>query len=188
MSSYDDNIQGGVEDAQYESAGGAREESWREEQNRGYRDRPERKSVAGAAILSMLPGVGQIYAGYYQRGFTHIVVFASLILLLSEGDLRELAPFFGIFLAFYWIYNIIDASRCVQIANRLSRGANVADAGDQLPLPGQFGGATMGFILIGFGTLILMVTRFDFDMRWLEEWWPVGLILFGLNLVYRARR
>jgi len=37
-----------------------------------------RKSPAIAAILSMMPGLGQVYVGYYQRGFVHAVVVASL--------------------------------------------------------------------------------------------------------------
>ena len=38
---------------------------------------PRSKSPALAAILSMMPGLGQVYIGYYQRGFVHILVIAS---------------------------------------------------------------------------------------------------------------
>src|SRR5207247_139430 len=41
------------------------------------------KSPALAAVLSMMPGLGQVYVGYYQRGFVHAAVVATLVTLLG---------------------------------------------------------------------------------------------------------
>ena len=38
-----------------------------------------RKSPGLACFLSLMPGLGQVYVGYYQRGFVHAAVVAALI-------------------------------------------------------------------------------------------------------------
>ena len=45
-----------------------------------------------------------------------------------------------------------------------------------------------GIILAAIGFLLLMYTRFDFDMYWVEEWWPAGLIILGAWLFLKGRR
>ena len=146
--------------------------------------RSARKSAAAASLLSMMPGIGQIYCGFYQRGFLHIAVVATLIVLLSS-DSGFLAPFFGLFLAFFWIYNVIDAARCAQAVNR----AAVGGVDEELPeLPFGFGGSrTAGLVFIGLGIFLLGVIHLDFDFEWLADWWPVGLILIGANMLRKAR-
>jgi len=73
---------------------------------------PERKSPLTATLLSCMPGLGQVYVGYYQRGFVNIAVAAGVIFLLNQYELREFQPLLGVFLPFFWIYNMIDAARC----------------------------------------------------------------------------
>ena len=63
-----------------------------------------------ALVLSAMPGLGQVYVGYYQRGFVHALVVGSLITLLNKG-IGPLAPLAGLFLAFVWMYNLVDAGR-----------------------------------------------------------------------------
>ena len=71
---------------------------------------PMRKSPALAAWLSLMPGLGQIYVGYYKAGFITILVVVSIIMLLARsGD--SVGPFLGSFLAFFWVFNMIDAHR-----------------------------------------------------------------------------
>ncbi len=64
-----------------------------------------------ACALSLMPGVGQIYVGYYKLGFIHNIVFASTIMLLTTRLPDPMYPLLGIFLAFFFIYNIVDAGR-----------------------------------------------------------------------------
>ena len=149
---------------------------------------PRRKSPLLAAVLSMMPGLGQVYVGYYQRGFAHIFITASTIALLSTdvGGIDALIPLFAISLAFFWFYNIIDAGRRATFYNyALAGGQDITLPEDLLP---SLGGSVRGGILImAIGMLFLSNTLLNIRLDWLEEWWPVGIIAFGAYLVFRAR-
>jgi hypothetical protein len=143
-----------------------------------------RKSAAWASLLSCMPGLGQIYVGYYQRGFVHIIVVAALITLLSSGSVRGLEPLFGLFLAFFWLYNIVDAGRRANAYNQLLDRGRV----EQLPeLSDQVGGKFTGRVLVVFGVILLMHTLLGFDFDWLEDWWPLAVIGFGVYILWRNR-
>ena len=58
-----------------------------------------------------MPGLGQVYVGYYQRGFIHVLVAATIITLLANGAADALIPLLGLFLGFFWLYNMVDAYR-----------------------------------------------------------------------------
>lgn len=148
----------------------------------------ERKSPLAAVVLSGLPGLGQVYVGYYQRGFVHIAVAAVLIFLLNLHEFREFYPLLGVFLAFFWIYNMIDAARC---ANAVNRGL-AAGMQPELPqLPAAIGGGGSvftGAILVGLGLLLLGRTVLGISLEWLADWWPAFLVLFGLRMIVTGRR
>ena len=147
----------------------------------------DRKSTIAAVVLSGLPGLGQVYVGYYQRGFVNILVVATAIFLLNQWELQEFHPFIGIFLAFFWIYNMIDAARC---ANAVNRGAEAGMQAELPELPTGLGGgsAFAGGLLVVIGVLILGRTVLGFSLSWLAEWWPVLLIIFGVRLIMTGRR
>ena len=42
-------------------------------------------------------------------------------------------------------------------------------------------------VLIVVGSLLLMVTVFDFSLAWLEDWWPAGLIALGVYMIRQSR-
>jgi len=161
-----------------------------EYQNQGASPPPplrsrEPKSAVVAGLLSGMPGVGHIYVGYYRRGFAHFAIFATTIFLLAQPGMGDFAPLFGPFLGFFWFYNLIDAVRRAHAYNRAAVHGDVAD--DFLPPDTGFG-PTAGVILIVVGTLLFMRTKLDMDFYWLEEWWPLGLVLLGINIVWRHRR
>ena len=141
------------------------------------------KSPFGAALLSCMPGMGQVYLGYYRRGFTHLFIVAMVITIIAGGSIDGLEPLFGLFLAFFWIYNMIDAARR---ASALNRAIETGEVSEELLLPDEGAGRGVGIALIVAGSLLLLYTRFDLDMRWLREWWPLGLILVGANITYNA--
>ncbi|MDG2174809.1 MAG: hypothetical protein P8M72_01540 [Gammaproteobacteria bacterium] len=63
---------------------------------------PRRKSSFIAALLSFVPGLGQVYVGYYRRGFINILVFGSVFsLLLSTGGDLPFTPLGIMFLIFF---------------------------------------------------------------------------------------
>lgn len=147
-----------------------------------------RKSPILALILSGMPGVGQIYVGYYQRGFVHAIVVAGIIALLNspgfEGN--PLFPLFAVFLAFFWLYNMIDAARRATLYNHALAGDTEITLPDDLSLP-TFHGSIAGGIAIAFvGLILLLNTRFGVSLDWVEDWWPAAILLFGAYLVWKG--
>lgn len=147
-----------------------------------------RKSPALAGWLSLMPGLGQIYVGYYQQGFFNIVVIASLITMLVAVKSGALDTLLAVFMAFYWLYNIIDAIRRASLFNQVLAGREEIDLPDGFGLPGGGGSLVGGVALIVLGALLLMHTRFDHSLAWVEEWWPLGAIFLGVYLLYKHRQ
>ncbi len=147
---------------------------------------PRRKSSALAILMSLMPGLGQIYVGHYMRGFIHILVIASLITLLANGA-GTLSPLAGLGMAFFWMYNMVDAGRRATHFNQRVD----AQAGGSLPedidFPSSGGSLAGGALLIALGIVFLMHTRFDWQFYWIEEWWPLGFMILGGYLVYKDR-
>jgi hypothetical protein len=148
---------------------------------------PRAKSSILACVLSAMPGLGQVYVGYYQRGFVHIVVAASLITLLAQG-LGTITPLVGLFLAFFWMYNIIDAGRRAALYNQALIGTENIDLPGDLKMPGFQGSIFGGVILIGAGFILLLHTQFGYSLTWIENWWPVAPMLLGVYLMIKALR
>lgn len=151
------------------------------------RDLPLKSTAFTVVLSAIMPGLGQVYVGYYKHAFTYIVIFASVITLLASGDINGMEPLFGIFLGYFYFYQLIDAGRKASLYNQvLERGqAMDLDVGE---LP-DAGGATFGgWVLMVVGIVALANTVFDVSVDWLEEWWPLGLVLAGGWLIYRSKQ
>lgn len=148
---------------------------------------PRTKSPGLAAFFSMMPGLGQIYVGYYPKGFVHAVVVAGIISILSSthGD-EPFVPMLAIFLAFFWLYNVIDAARLAALYNRALAGGNEPDLPEGFKLPGMGGSIVGGSILVAAGFVVLLHTRWGVRLDWVRDWWPVFPMLFGVYLVAKA--
>ena len=146
---------------------------------------PRRKSPILAIILSAMPGLGQIYVGFYQQGFINIIVVASIIAILNLNVPDYMYPLLGLFLAFYWLYNLVDAGRRAAFYNQALDG--LADT----PIPAEFkslterGSIVGGAALVLLGVFFLAHTRFGMPLEWLEQWWPMALVLAGVFLLYQ---
>ncbi len=147
---------------------------------------PRRKNPALAGILSAMPGLGQIYVGYYPRGFAHIVVVASIITSLANDVLRGLEPLLGLFLAFFWLYNIIDAFRRAGLYNQVLAGGETPALPEDFKMPSMGGSVFGGIVLMAAGFLMLMHTRFQMPLDFIREWWPLLPMGFGAFLLVRA--
>jgi len=147
-----------------------------------------RKSPAMATWLSLMPGLGQIYVGYYQQGFINILVISTIIAILASSFMRGAEPFFGTFIAFYWIFQMIDANRRAHHYNRVMEGLAGEDVPDGFSMPSTKGSMLGGSVLVLVGVLFILDLNFDISMEWVENWWPLILILAGVNLVYKARK
>lgn len=142
---------------------------------------PIRKSPALAGFLSMMPGAGQVYVGHYVAGFTNIGIVGSIITLLESGVVSRAEPFFGLFLAFFWIFNIVDAVRRARLYNLRAMGAFEEAAPTDSPLVG-------GILLAIIGLVLTLTITFDIDLDWLENVWPLAVLGAGIYLIFRYRR
>jgi hypothetical protein len=149
---------------------------------------PRRKSPMLACILSLMPGLGQVYVGYYQRGFIHAGVVATLITLLASEELDALTPLAAIFMAFFWLYNVIDAGRRASLFNEVLAGRSGVELPSDLLAPGLGGSVVGGVAVALIGAILLSRTAFGMSLAWVEEWWPVALLLFGGYLVYKGMK
>jgi TM2 domain-containing membrane protein YozV len=139
------------------------------------------KSPVLASFLSIFPGLGQVYVGYYQRGFAHMLTMALCITLLASG-IGDLTPLVALFLAFFWLYNIVDAGRRAALYNQALDGIGKVEMPQDLELP--FGGSLVGGATVAvLGVLLLLNTRFDMSLAWVGEWWPLALVGFGVYLI-----
>ena len=78
---------------------------------------PLHKTPLLAAVLSVLPGLGNVYNGIYQRGIVFFGIWVALFALTvsSNGgaDTAVLVPA----LVFFWFFNIFDAYRQATLIN-----------------------------------------------------------------------
>ncbi len=154
-------------------------------QRPAYRGSYRSPSLAG--FLSCMPGLGQIYVGYYQHGFIYVAVVAFIITALASG-VGSLEPLLGFFLSFFWLYNIIDAVRRAKLYNQILEDGEIVELPEGFKMPGMAGSLAGGIVLIVMGGLIFLHTKFDVSMEWLEEWWPLAVLGLGVYLVVKAVR
>jgi hypothetical protein len=145
----------------------------------------DRKSPLLACILSAMPGLGQVYVGYYQRGFLHAFAVASAFLILNSG-MHGIEPFLGPLLAFFWLYNIIDAGRRAAHYNRAAAGEEAFEMPKDFSMPGIQGSIFGGLLLIAVGGIFLSHTVWGIPLDWVENWWPLAPILFGVYLIGKS--
>lgn len=150
-------------------------------------DRPRRSPVL-ATFLSLMPGLGQVYLGYYQQGFINLAVIATCITALASERMRGIEPFIGLSMAFYWLYNMVDANRRAHHFNRVAAGLGAEQLPDEFPMPKPRGSTFTGAILIAVGVLFLLDLNFDVPLDWLADWWPAVLVLIGARMIWQSRK
>lgn len=185
MNTYEEPAAGAAYDA---SQGGRAEPAARPAAppaRRDFFDDPRRKSPILALVLSAMPGLGQVYVGYYQQGFTNVLVVASVIALLNFSVLSDgAAAFFGLFLAFYWLFNMVDAWRRAVFYNNALAGIAPGTLPSDFPAVSGRGSLAGGLALVILGVVLLSNTLFGMSLDWLEQWWPVAFIAVGVWLIY----
>jgi hypothetical protein len=142
---------------------------------------PMRKSPTLAALLSLMPGLGQVYVGYYLAGFINIVVVALIINVVAHMHGPGPQAFLGLFLAFFWLFNILDAGRRASLYNRHLAGAREEALPTDSPLMG-------GVILLIVGLLLTLAITFDVRLQFLETIWPLGLVAAAIYLLVKYWR
>jgi hypothetical protein len=138
---------------------------------------PSRGNPGVAFLLGLIPGLGAIYNGEYNKALIHIVVFAAIIVGLSSdiGDGGQVALSFV--LVGFIFYMAIDAMRTVKARN----------AGETLQDPLESWSKTRPIgplLLIGLGGLFLLNNFGFFDFfRVRQLFWPLVLIGVGVLML-----
>ena len=138
---------------------------------------PSQGTPVLAFILGLIPGLGAVYNGEYNKALLHIVIFAGLILGISMnlGDGAEAALICG--LCIFPFYMAIDSVRTLKSRQT---GQNYQD-----PLENWTKQKAIGpILLIGLGGLFLLNNfgLFDF-LRVREMIFPLILIGIGVLLL-----
>lgn len=152
------------------------------------RDLPYKIPTLAGVLSALMPGLGQVYVGYFQLGITIGLIFAGCITVLSSEAAEGIEPLFGISLAFTYLFGIVDASRRATLYNRYLEGLGGDDVVPELASVGWGGSRAGGVILVLIGLLLSAKTMLDIDMEWLSDVWPLGLIGLGIWLILKARR
>jgi hypothetical protein len=129
-------------------------------------------------------GVGAVYTGQYAKGLAHLAIFVLLIAgcnAASNDNSTALGVFCGIGLAFFYVYQIIDAVRtakAIQMAQPVPDPFGLASTftvGEKIETSKIPSGAIV-LILIGVFFLLHTMGLAEFG---LDRYWPVILIVVG---------
>jgi hypothetical protein len=136
-----------------------------------------------ALFLGFIPGVGAIYNGQYAKGLIHAVVFGLLVSLLSGNhNSGGSEAFLGIMLSAWVMYQAFEA---YHTARKRRYGIAVDEFSslfDVKPTGGKF---PMGAIfMIGLGFVLLLDTTEIISFDRIARFWPVGLIVIGVYMLY----
>jgi hypothetical protein len=142
-------------------------------------------AVAGILAGFFPFGVGAVYCSQYAKGLAHLLIFA--LLCFASGHAGNWGWVFGIGIAFFIVYQIIDAVRTARALQEgqpapdplgLNQTFSVSDKFDTSKVP------IGAVILIGLGVLFLFHTmgiwEFGFD-----RFWPLIIVSLGIWMFYR---
>lgn len=140
-------------------------------------------TVAGILAGFFPFGVGAVYAGQYAKGLAHLLIFFGLCYGASEA--QGIEWLFGISIAFFYVWQIIDA---VRTARAIQLGQ---PAPDPLGLGHTFGAGdrvdtkkvpVAAIVLIALGALFLLQTLGVFEFS-AGQVGPLLLIALGVWLL-----
>lgn len=143
--------------------------------------RDNRSHPVLALILGFIPGVGALYNGQYAKGLIHAVVFGLLISLATNSH-GALEPLFAIMISAWVFYMAFEAFHTAKKRRDGYAVEEFSSLFDVRPTHGKFPAGAILLIVIGF--ILLLDTTDMIDMYQLERFWPAGLIVFGIYMLY----
>jgi cell wall-active antibiotic response 4TMS protein YvqF/B-box zinc finger protein len=143
-------------------------------------------AVAGILAGFFPFGVGAVYCSQYAKGLAHLVIFGLLV--FGSDHAGSWDALFGIGIAFFYVYQIIDAVRSARAIQEgqpvpdpfgLAQAFSFGEKSEPKSIPG------VAIILIGLGVLFLLHTMniWEFGM---DRLWPLILIGLGAWMFTRA--
>jgi hypothetical protein len=143
---------------------------------------PAPKSPLLAAFFSfLLPGLGQIYVGLYQRA---MIIFAAWVAIFSSSIDNESSTEMGVLvplMVFVWLFNVFDAYRQATFAVWGEPEEIKAAARER----GK-SGLTFGIALFALGLYGLLRKYFEIDLSFLLDHWYLVVMVVGGWLIWQA--
>jgi hypothetical protein len=142
---------------------------------------PFEKTPFLAGILSVVPGLGNVYNGLYVRGLAFAFICIGLFLIAILEEAPPLIPF----IIFFWLFNVIDAYRQATLINYGAASADLDPT--RRPEWQSSGGMILGVALSLVGAYGLVTKLFPrFDLSELFEYWWVAFLIFGPWLIFKT--
>jgi len=139
-----------------------------------------------AVLAAFFPfGVGAVYCGQYAKGLAHMILFAFLIWGASVQAAPE--PLFGLAIAFFYIYQVVDAYRTVKALQLNQPAPDPFGLGRMFGSTQRSGASNIpisALVLIGLGALFLLANLGLFHVGRLM----FPLVLMGLGALLLLRR
>jgi hypothetical protein len=130
------------------------------------------KSPAAAVLLSLFPGLGQIYNGQPAKALVFFLAWVGCI----AGAHDQPMPF-ALMIPFIYFYNLVDAWRTATAINQRAAGGVPVREDDGVESP------AWGGTLVSLGLLLLARNLGWLDFNALARYWPVLLIVAGAALL-----
>ncbi len=123
-----------------------------------------------AVLLSLFPGLGQVYNGQPAKALVFFFGWTTAFYLAAEkGPLP-----FVFLIPFIYFYNLVDAHQGAQARN--ARRSGRPEPAEAAPDPDS---PLWGGLLIAIGVLLLLNNLGWLDLARLADYWPVLLIAVG---------
>jgi len=142
-------------------------------------------AIAGILAGFFPFGVGAVYCSQYAKGLAHLLIFVMLIYGADHAGNWDWI--FGLGVAFFWVYQIIDA---VRTARALQEGQPAPDPmglGQTFSMGEKFDSGKLpvgAVVLIGLGILFLLHTMGIFEYGF-DRFWPLIIIFLGAWMFYK---
>ncbi|MGA9510779.1 MAG: DUF5668 domain-containing protein [Candidatus Sulfotelmatobacter sp.] len=136
-------------------------------------------TVAGILAGFFPFGVGAVYCSQYAKGLAHLLIFGLLIFASDHAGNWD--ALFGIAIAFFYVYQIIDAVRTARALQEgqpppdpfgLGQAFSMGEKSEAKNIP------VVAIVLIGLGVLFLLHTMNIWEFG-LDRFWPLILIFLG---------
>ncbi len=142
--------------------------------------RPPKSPGLAGVLAGFFPGVGAIYNREYIKGIIYILIFAGLVTVQEQGSGQ---PFFGILLAGFWFFQLIES---VQTARRINLKAMQMEEepnGEGFVVDTGSGSILWGIILLVLGAIFLLANYEIITYAQIAKFWPAAIVLVGLKLI-----
>jgi TM2 domain-containing membrane protein YozV len=129
-----------------------------------------------ALVLSLMPGLGQVYNGQPAKAFVFFFAWVA-----SIYGTAEINPFpFAFLIPFVYFYNLIDAFRSASAINARVLGGRPEPEEEPFESPLWGGG------LLILGLLLLLNNLGWFRLADFARYWPIILVVAGAAFLYTS--